>query len=111
MEKIFDLQLAFPYHYNVPVHALQFPLVFSIAVTVVLSLCFPEFCVCLRIDPAESTLVHVPETPVSENHLLEPRDYKIRSAWQITLMQPVPVSQRMNKPSYDHLGPRVFRSD
>ena len=60
--------LAFPDHEHSPANLPQLSGVPSIPFRISRSLCLPELGIRFRYDSAESTLVHVPETTVNEDH-------------------------------------------
>lgn len=53
----------------------------------------------------------VPETAVGEKHRLVAREYNIRFAWQIAVMQPKPEPQGVQTATQDQFRLRVGASD
>ena len=75
------------------------------------SFCFPENGICCTLYPAESTVMHMPETSVNQYCLPKSRKHDIRLARQLRLMQPKPVAHFVNDLAYFALRCCVLPSD
>ena len=103
--------LAFPHCEHSPADLPQMSGVASISFRISRSLCVPELGICLRSDSAESTLVHVPEATVNEDDGPMLWENDVRASRQIADVQPVPISERVEKSSDLHLRAGVLPLD
>ena len=75
------------------------------------SLRTPVFRVRLRLHPAITAIVTMPETAVDKNHLTQARKNEVRLAWQVLSMKPKTVTKCMSNLAYDHLSFGVLAPD
>lgn len=102
---------AFPDHEDSPPHAFQGPHILPVPINIPLALLLPEFLVGRRSNPTVPAAVFVPEAAVDKDHLAMTRQYNIRRARQLSLVQAEPVSHAMNNPAHDDFGLRVLASN
>ena len=57
---------------------------------------------------AARALMSMPKATVDKKHFAALRKYQIGTAWQITAVKPVSISNRMNESPNDQFGFRIF---
>jgi hypothetical protein len=68
----------------------------------------PEAAICLRCHRTIPAGVHVPETAMNINDLVQLRKNEIGCAWKISSVETVPVAEPMDNAANDHFGLSIF---